>query len=226
MSIWTRITAAISALAQGEGLAEVFDRLRTPPERSVAFTIAVIALGAKMAKADGQVTRAEVTAFREVFQIAPEDEANAAKVFNLARMDVAGYDVYAERIHNMFQHDPTTLWDLMEGLFHIAVADGVYHPDEELFLEDVSRIFGLPRHEFRAMRARYVPDAAPDPYTVLGVTPDMDVAEIRRVWRRLVRETHPDAMLARGLPEEAIKLAEKRLIKINRAWEEINTAPA
>lgn len=222
MSIWSRITAAISALTQGEGLAAVFDHLRAPPERSVAFTIAVIALGAKMAKADGKVTRDEVTAFREVFQIAREDEENAAKVFNLARTDVAGYREYAERIHAMFQHDPGTLWDLMEGLFHIALADGVFHPDEAAFLEDVATIFGLPRHEFRAMRARYVPDAAPDPYTVLGVTPDMQVSEIRRVWRRLVRETHPDAMMARGLPEEAIKLAEKRLIAINRAWEEIS----
>ncbi|WP_428926035.1 TerB family tellurite resistance protein [Marinibacterium sp. SX1] len=226
MSIWSRITAAIAALTQGEGLAEVFDRLRTPPERSVAFTIAVIALGAKMAKADGVVTRDEVTAFREVFQIAREDEDNAARVFNMARTDVAGYQEYAARIHDMFQHDPTTLWDLLEGLFHIALADGVYHPDEAAFLEDVSQIFGLPRHEFRAMRARYVPDAAPDPHTVLGVTPDMEITEIRNVWRRLVRETHPDAMLARGLPEEAIRLAEKRLIAINRAWDEINGCAA
>ncbi|MGV6846997.1 MAG: TerB family tellurite resistance protein [Marinibacterium sp.] len=222
MSIWTRITAALSALAQGEGLAKVFDRLRAPPERGVAFTIAVIALGAKMAKADGQVTRDEVKAFREVFQIARKDEANAARVFNLARQDVAGYQVYARRIHEMFQSDPGTLWDLMEGLFHIALADGVFHPHEAQFLEEVSEIFGLPRHEFRAMRARYVPNAAPDPYTELGVTPQMDIEDIRRVWRRLVRETHPDAMLARGLPEEAVKLAEKRMIAINRAWDEIN----
>ena len=85
MSLWTRISAAISALASGEGLSAVFDKLRAPPDRTVAFTIAVIALGAKMAKADGQVTRDEVTAFREVFNIPPEDEAGAARVFNLAR---------------------------------------------------------------------------------------------------------------------------------------------
>lgn len=222
MSIWSRISAAISALAQGDSLTEVFEQLRTPPERSVAFTIAVIALGAKMAKADGQVTRDEVTAFREVFQIRREDEVNAAHVFNLARKDVAGYEEYARRIHAMFQTDPSTLWDLMEGLFHIAMADGFYHPNEGRFLEDVAQIFGLPRHEFRAMRARYVPEAAPDPYAVLGVTPDMAREDIRKVWRRLVRETHPDAMMARGLPEEAIKLAERRMIAINRAWEEIN----
>mgnify|MGYP001800932242 CR=1 FL=1 len=143
MSIWTRITEALSALTSGEGLAAVFDRLRTPPERSVAFTIAVIALGAKMAKADGQVTRDEVTAFREVFQIAEADAGEAAKVFNLARQDVTGFDDYARRIATMFEGQPQMLTDLMEGLFHIAMADGIYHPNENAFLEEVRNIFGL-----------------------------------------------------------------------------------
>ncbi|WP_171173841.1 molecular chaperone DjiA [Ruegeria sp. HKCCD8929] len=224
MSLWTRITDALSALAQGESLTEVFERLRTPPERSVAFAIAVIALGAKMAKADGQVTRDEVTAFREVFQIGREEEAGAARVFNMARTDVAGYQDYARKIRRMFAEDSTTLCDLMEGLFHIAMADGFYHPGENEFLEEVSRIFGQTDQQFKALRARFVPDAPNDPYTVLGVSPDMPLAEIRRVWRQLVRDTHPDAMMARGVPEEAIRLAEKKLIDINRAWDEINGA--
>lgn len=221
MSIWTRITEAVAALAKGEGLSAVFDRLRTPPERSVAFTIAVIALSAKMAKADGLVTRDEVTAFREVFQIARGDEAGAAKVFNLARQDVAGFEDYAARIRRMFGGGSGTLYDLMEGLFHIAMADGVYHPKEDRFLERVAEIFGLSEAEFRGLRSRFVPDAVPDPYTVLGVSPDMPFDEIRAVWRRMVRDTHPDRMMARGVPEEAIKLAEKRIKDINRAWEEI-----
>ncbi|MFK7752933.1 MAG: TerB family tellurite resistance protein [Sedimentitalea sp.] len=224
MSIWSRITDALAALRQGEGLGAVFEQLRTPPERSVAFTIAVIALGAKMAKADGQVTRDEVTAFRDVFQIARADEANAARVFNLARTDVAGYDDYARSITRMFSDDRQTLSDLMEGLFHIAMADGFYHPNEDRFLENVAEIFGLPDSEFRGLRARFVPDAKPDPYSILGVTPDMSVEDIRQAWRRLVRETHPDAMMARGVPEEAIRLAEKRMIDINRAWDDINGA--
>lgn len=221
MSIWSRISDALSALSQGESLSAVFDRLRAPPERSVAFAIAVIALGAKMAKADGQVTRDEVTAFREVFLIARDDEAGAAKVFNLARQDVAGYQDYARRIQRMFGDDPKTLSDLMEGLFHIAMADGFYHPGEDEFLDEVAAIFGLSAAEFEAMRARFVPDAEPDPYTVLGVAPDMPMDEIRKVWRRLVRDTHPDSMIARGVPEEAVRLAEKRMIDINRAWDRI-----
>ena len=222
MSIWNRISEALSALTKGESLAQVFDHLRTPPARSVAFAIAVIALGAKMAKADGLVTRDEVTAFREVFQIARSDHDGAARVFNLARQDVAGFEEYATRIKGMFRDDTHTLIDLMEGLFHIAVADGVYHPNEDDFLTRVAEIFGLSDQEFRGLRSRFVPDAKPDPYAVLGVRPDASLEEVRKAWRALVRDSHPDRMLARGVPEEAVKLAEKRLIDINRAWEEIN----
>lgn len=222
MSIWLRISEAISALASGQGLSEVFEKLRNPPERSIAFTIAVIGLSAKMAKADGHVTRDEVMAFREVFHIPAEDEAGAAKVFNLARQDVAGFEEYAKRISSMFGPAAPVLCDLMEGLFHIAIADGTYHPNEDAFLGRVAEIFGMDEMQFRGVRTRFVPDATPDPYSVLGVTPDTDIADIRKAWRALVRDSHPDRMIARGVPEEAVKLAEKRLIDINRAWEDIN----
>ncbi|WP_299282576.1 molecular chaperone DjiA [uncultured Tateyamaria sp.] len=224
MSLWSRISDAIAALSTGEGLTAVFDKLRAPPERSVAFAIAVIALGAKMAKADGQVTRDEVTAFREVFHIAAQDEAGAARVFNLARQDVAGFEEYATRIHAMFSAEPETLTDLLEGLFHIAMADGFYHPNEDAFLEQVAHIFAISDTDFQALRARFVPDAVPDPYTVLGVRPDMSLEDMRAAWRKLVRENHPDAMMARGVPEEAVRLAEKRMIDINRAWEDIRAS--
>lgn len=222
MSIWTRITEALSALTSGEGLAAVFDRLRTPPERSVAFTIAVIALGAKMAKADGQVTKDEVTAFREVFQIAEADAAEAAKVFNLARQDVTGFDDYARRIAEMFRDQPQMLTDLIEGLFHIAMADGIYHPNENAFLEEVRSIFGVDEADFATLKARFVPNSSPLPHSVLGISPGASRDDARRAWQKLVRANHPDALIARGLPPEAIRLAEKRMIDINRAWETLS----
>lgn len=221
MSIWTRIGEALAALANGEGLLAVFDRLRTPPDRTVAFTIAVIALGAKMAKADGQVTRHEVRAFREVFVIAPEEEDNAARVFDLARQDVAGFDIYARRIKAMYGDDEGPLCDLMEGLFHIALADGFYHSKEDAFLQEVAEIFGFDQRRFQSIRAQFVPDAERDPYSVLGVEPGAPKDQVRAAWARLVRETHPDRMIARGVPPEAIKLAERRMVAINRAWEDI-----
>jgi DnaJ like chaperone protein len=221
MSIWTRIADALSALTSGEPLSVVFERLRTPPERSVAFAIAVIGLGAKMAKADGLVTRDEVSAFREVFVIPKGEEANAARVFNLARQDVAGFEDYARRIARMFGEADPVLCDLMEGLFHIAVADGSYHPAEDDFLAQVAGIFGIDERRFRGVRTRFVPDAAPDPWDVLGIPPGTPIEEARAAWRALVRESHPDRMIARGVPEEAVRLAETRLVAINRAWEEI-----
>ena len=226
MSIWTRILEALKALRDGESLATVFDRLRSEPDRRVGFAIAVIALGAKMAKADGQVTRDEVTAFREVFHIAKEDEAAAARVFNLARQDVAGFEDYAARIKAMYRTDSAPLCDLMEGLFHIAMADGEYHPNEDMFLARVAEIFDLDPRSFRMMRARFVPEAARDPFDVLGVSPDMALDEIKKAYRALVRETHPDRMIARGVPEEAVQMASDKLVEINAAWEEISAREA
>jgi len=122
----------------------------------------------------------------------------------------------------MFADQKGTLCDLIEGLFHIALADGVYHPNEDVFLARVAEIFGIREAAFRTLKARFVKGAVPDPWSVLGVTSDMPLAEIRKVWRQMVRDCHPDRMQARGVPQEAVKLAEKRLVDINRAWEEIN----
>lgn len=226
MSLWTRISEALAALANGESLAEVFDRLRTPPEQSVAFAIAVIGLGAKMAKADGLVTRNEVIVFRQIFTIPEAEEANAARVFNLARQDAAGFETYATKILAMFGKGHDVLDDLVESLFHIAVADGEYHHNENSFIETVARIFEMPERRLSAIRARFVPDAPRDPYDVLGVDADAPIEEIRKSWRRLVRDNHPDQLTARGLPEEAIALATTRLVTINEAWEQIEAAHA
>jgi DnaJ like chaperone protein len=224
MSIWTRIAEALQTLAKGEGLTAVFERLRVAPERSVAFTIAVIALGAKMAKADGQVTRDEVAAFRRVFTIPKADEGSAARVFNLARQDVAGFESYARNIRAMFgPDDRDVMIDLMEGLFHIAVADGSFHPAEETFLREVARLFGLDEKCFRALRARHVRD---DPHAVLGIPHDAPLDVARKAWREAVKASHPDVMIARGVPPEALKLAEDRMRAINAAWENISRGAA
>ncbi|WP_037283216.1 molecular chaperone DjiA [Rubellimicrobium mesophilum] len=222
MSVWTRVTETLARLKGGEALSTLFDRLRTPPEKTVGFAIATVALGAKIAKADGLVTRNEVAAFREVFIIPDGEEANVARVYDLARQDVAGFEDYAQRIRRMFGEGAAQLADLLEGLFHIAVADGDYHPEENQFLNAVARIFGLPEHEFLRIRAEFVPDAERDPYDVLGVPHGAPVEEARKAWRALVRETHPDRLMAHGLPEECLRLAEKRLIAVNQAWEHIS----
>lgn len=236
MSIWTRIFEAIATLTSGQGLAAVFDSLRNEPipERSIGFTIGVIALGAKMAKADGTVTRDEVATFRRIFNFDHDEEANAARVYNLARQDVAGFDAYARKIAALFNKqgqplcadDRNVLVDILEGLFQIAMADGRYHPAENAFLAEVARIFGLDERCFRVLRGRFVEGAPRDPFDVLGISPDADLETARKAWRAAVKDSHPDRMIARGVPAEAVKLAERRLIAINAAWQDIQARVA
>jgi DnaJ like chaperone protein len=236
MSIWTRIADALSALANGEPLSVVFDRLMgaPAPDQSVGFTIAVLALGAKMAKADGTVTKDEVAAFRRIFTLPEEEEANAARVFNLARQDIAGFDAYARKIARLFNpeghricaDDHHVLVDILEALFQIATADGSYHAGEDAFLAHVADTFGLDDTCFNIVRARLVEGAPRDPYDVLGLPKGASKDAARKAWKALVRDTHPDVMQARGVPPEAMKLAERRMQLINEAWKKISAKEA
>ncbi len=217
MTLWDRITGTAqtvldtlkSAVGSGEG------------GPGIAFTIAVIALSAKMAKADGVVTPDEVEAFSQVFAIDPQDAAHVSRVFNMARRDVAGFDSYARQIAQMFEDNPGVLEDLMDGLFHIARADGVVHEDELIFLRDVAGIFGFSDFEFARIRATNTGEAVVDPYLVLGVTPDASDADLKRAYRRAVSENHPDRLMARGVPPEFVALANDKLATINMAWGEL-----
>jgi len=190
--------------------------------KQVAFTIAVIALGAKMAKADGIVTRDEVDAFKQVFRV-PEDELNnVARVFDQARKSPLGFEAYAAQVARMFRGQPAVLEELLDGLFHIAKADGQVGPAEIEYLKKVATIFGFREHDFERIRAEHLgPDKA-DPYEILGVTRQSDDAEIKGAYRKLVREHHPDRLIAKGVPKEFIDVATEKLATINAAWERIS----
>lgn len=218
-SFWQRIADRLAAIVGAR-------RPATPPEKSVAFTIAVIALGAKLAKADGAVARSEVAAFRRVFIIPRAEEKNAARVFDLARQDVAGFDAWARRIAAMFPPGDPVLADVVEGLFIIAVADTDLHEAETIFIDEVARIFGLPPAQVAAIRARHDRRQGCPSCEVLGVTADTPLPEARKRWRDLIRENHPDRAIARGLPPEAIRLAEARTRALNEAWDAFRTMHA
>ena len=196
------------------------------PRHSVAFTIAVIALGAKMAKADGTVTRDEVAAFREVFQVPSGEEAHLRLVFDLARKSTAGFESYARQIGRMFAGDRGVLEDLLGGLFHIALADGRLCPAEDAYLREVSRHLGwdqvIGRWVIRYARLRTLYAGAPgdgkdDAHAILGVAREASPGEIRAAHRRLVRAYHPDLLVGRGLPPRSLTLATARIARINAA---------
>jgi len=235
VSIWGKIIGATAGFAVGGpigalvgGLAgHVYDRHRARPAepgdatKQIAFTIGVIALGAKMAKADGVVTADEVQAFKEVFRVPPEEMKNVARVFDQARKDARGYEVYAHQIAGLFDGTPQVLEDLLDGLFHIAKADNVIHPAEVEYLEKVARIFGFDAGEFARIKEGHLgPDEA-DPYRVLGLTREASDDEIKRTYRKLIREHHPDALVAQGVPEEFVRVANDKLAAINVAYDRI-----
>jgi DnaJ like chaperone protein len=193
------------------------------PRRSVAFTIAVVALGAKMAKADGTVSRDEVAAFREVFQVPPEEEAHLRLVFDLARRSTAGFASYARQVGRLFAGRRAVLDDLLGGLFYIALADGRLCEAEEAYLREVARHFGIDAAGYARIRTAFVGtdagglDSANDPHAVLGVAPDASFDEIHAAYRRLIRAYHPDLLVGRGLPAERLALANARVARINAA---------
>ena len=190
--------------------------------KQIAFTIAVIALGAKIAKADGKVSRSEVAAFKEVFQVPAQETANVARVFDLAKRDARGFEPYAKQIARMFRKGHPVLEELLDGLFHIARADGDVHAAELAYLSEVARLFGFSAADFARIReANIGPDKA-DPYTVLGVRRETSNEEIRAAWRKLVRDNHPDRLMAQGLPEEFVALANQKLATINAAYDKIS----
>ena len=239
MSIWGKIVGGAAGFALGGPIGALIgaaaghavDKMTDGPgateadgdeaTRQIAFTIGVIVLGAKLAKADGQVTKDEVSAFKRVFQIPPEEMKNVGRLFNQARKDAGGFEPYAKQVGKMFQGNPAVLEELLHGLFHIARADGKVTPDEIDYLHRVARIFGLDATTWNRIRAANIGADENDPYTILGIEPDASDDEVKAAHRALVLENHPDKLVAQGLPPEFVALANDKLAKINAAHDRI-----
>jgi DnaJ like chaperone protein len=227
MSVWGKVSGAAAGLFVGGPVGAVVGAvvghffLDQEGDPGVTFTIAVVALAGKMARADGVVSEQEFEIFREAFGVPGEEEKNIRRIFNLARQDIAGFDYYAGQIAKLFVGNPAMLEDVLDGLFEIAKADGVLHPEEARFLERVAEIFGFAPNEFRRIRASHFAPELTDPYVILGLSYAADDNELRQTYRRLVRENHPDSLMARGVPPEFIKLATDKLAAINTAYEKI-----
>ena len=234
MTIWGKVLGGAAGFAMGGPLGAIIgtaaghaiDQMRQPKSdadatKSIAFTIAVIVLSAKLAKADGVVTHDEIEAFREVFHI-PEDELqHVSRVFDQARRDSQGFEPYASQIASMFQDNPAVLEELLFCLAHVAKADGVIHPAEIEYLRGVSKIFTLDDSAFERVTEIELGPGKADAHTILGVSREISNDDLRKTYRILVRENHPDLLIAQGMPQEFIDLANEKLSAINVAYEQI-----
>lgn len=190
--------------------------------KQTVFAVAAIVLGAKMAKADGRVSRAEVNAFKQVFRIPPTEKTRVGRIFNLAKRDAAGFEPYAKQVAALFRDQPAVLEELVSGLFHIARADGEPGPAQLSFLRQIAGIFGIGEAAFDRLRAGSSSQGVSgDPYAVLGVKREARNEEVKAAYRQLIREHHPDTLVAKGMPQEFIQLANERMAAINAAYDQI-----
>ena len=232
MSIWGKVIGGVAGFAIGGPLGAILgtafghavDRRRSNDNlqtRQTAFTIAVIVLSAKMAKADGHVTRDEINTFKNIFEIPENEISNVGHLFNEARQDAEGYEPYAKQIGEMFIHDQAICENLLGGLFQIALADGVIHPKELQFLQNVAFSFNLSDHDFERIASAYNEANETDPYKILGVNRDTSNDQIKKNYRDLSRENHPDTLMAKGMPQEFIDIANEKMANINAAYDQI-----
>jgi DnaJ like chaperone protein len=231
-SIWGKIGGAglglalggpIGALLGGVAGHVLVDRegavFGTTP-REILFTTGLVALAAKMAKSDGVVVRHEVEAFERIVDVPEAERDRVRRLFDLAKSTTEGFEAYARQIGDAFKDEPHLLEDVLDGLFHIAKADGAVHEAEYAYCQAVAGAFGLEGKDFDRIAARHV-RRADDPYLILDASRDLSNEELKRHYRRLVADNHPDREIARGLPPEAIKIATERLAAINEAWDRV-----
>ena len=244
MSIWGRIILPLGGFALGGPIGailgavagHVYDRKNNDSSKNnsslsgnsaaqqVAFTTAIIVLAAKMAKADGHVTRVEVDAFKKLFNIPQEELKNVGHLFDEAKKNSDGFESYAEQIATMFAHEPVVLEELLGGLFYIARADGVLHYGEIDFLFQTAMILGFSEIQFERLKAIHMGGDGLDqetvnPYQVLGLERDVSDDMVKKTYRKLIRENHPDALIAKGMPQEFIDVANEKMAAINAAYD-------
>jgi DnaJ like chaperone protein len=218
MTFWRNIASLAARRVDDAQCAECPPGL---PGEDPAFSTAVTALGAKLARADGRADPEEFAAFTEVFHPEPGGERNIERLYALARQTTLGFESYARRLAKRYRGCPQLLEDVLDGLFHIAKADGAVTAQELTYLEQVSRLFGLGPLTFQRLRATHLGALPGDPYVVLDVPHDAPDETVQAAWRRALSEAHPDRVLARGLPAEFVEVAHAKASAINAAHDAI-----
>ena len=232
MSIWATLAGtalglviggplgALAGAAAGGAVDAMRARATNPERRRVAFSIAAIALAAKMASADGNASAAEFATFQRLFHVDPSEAGNARRFYDLAKGSMAGFQAYAIQAADLLGQGSATLEDLLDALWMIAAVDG-FHEAELAFLGEVATILGFDEAAQARIRRRHLAPAADDPWAVLGVEPGADAAALRAAYHALVKRYHPDRALAEGVPSEFIRESELRMADINAAYDRL-----
>ena len=233
MTIWGKIIGSTTGFALGGPIGALLggvaghalDKFKTkqmlPEElalKQIGFTVGVIVLSAKMAKADGKVTKSEIKAFREKIKVPEKEIKNVARLWDQAKKTTDGFEVYAKQISNLLEKNSSVLEELLNLLVIIAKADGKITKLEKTYLKKVSNIFGFSDQDFERICSSKLNDFT-DPYQTLGVSIDAPIEEIKKKWKYLAIRHHPDKLISEGIPQDLIDTNTYRLKEINNAWD-------
>ena len=233
MTIWGKIIGSATGFALGGPIGALLggaaghalDKFKTkeklPEElalKQIGFTIGVIVLSAKMAKADGKVTKSEIKAFKEKINVPDNEIKNVARLWDQAKKTTDGFEVYAKQISNLLEKNSSVLEELLNLLVIIAEADGKITNLEKIYLKEVSNIFGFSEQDFERICSSKL-NKHIDPYQTLGVLKDAPLEEIKNRWKTLAMKHHPDRLIAQGIPQDIIETNTYRLKEINNAWD-------
>ena len=233
MTIWGKIIGSATGFAFGGPIGALLggaaghalDKFKTKeklPEqlalKQIGFTIGVIVLSAKMAKADGKVTKSEIKAFKEKINVPDNEIKNVARLWDQAKKTTDGFEVYAKQISNLLEKNSSVLEELLNLLVIIAEADGKITNLEKIYLRKVSNIFGFSEQDFERICSSKL-DKHIDPYQTLGASKDTPLEEIKNKWKTLAMKHHPDRLIAQGIPQDIIETNTYRLKEINNAWD-------
>lgn len=242
MSIWGKLIGgatglalggpigAILGIAAGHGVDKVSNYNTTKNkkfskiEKEKIFASSVIALAAKLSKVDGHISKEEILAFKKAFEFSREDEKTISEIFNASKQNTEDYKQVAEQFYLVFKNDKSILVELLNALFTVAYADGHLHKNENEMLSDISKIFNLNSSEFESIKNIHQDNdylhnkSLSKYYKILGVAENLSMIEINKKYKQLIKEYHPDRLQGLGLPEDFIDLANKKLMKINEAY--------
>ncbi len=204
------------------------------------FFMTTFSVMGHIAKADGRVSEDEIEAARAVMArlgLTPELRQAAMRLFSQGKSPDFALDEILAQFKRECQRRRMLLQLFMEFLLMAAYADGVMHATERRILLHISGRLGFSAAEFEGLenmvragqrfeqgyrpRAQTAQASLADAYAVLNVSAEAGDDEVKKAYRRLLSQHHPDKLVAKGLPEEMMKLASERTHQIRTAYERI-----
>jgi len=206
-------------LGQGQG-----NRLSMGESAQMTFFVATFSMLAKITGADGHVSREEIDSIenfmRQDLNLSPGSRQAAVNIFHAAGDSPQTFQDFAAQFHNAFQYQPRLLEMMVDVLLRVSVSDGNLSELEERLIISAVNIFGFSDEIYRKLRSKYVAEFERY-YAVLGCSRSDSVEQIKKQYRKLVFEYHPDKIMSKGLPDEFMKLAHDKFREIQEAYEYI-----